>query len=91
MSRASAANGSTAMVLFEGLPAKTRRKLNMGEIKSITGMVLIKDRVQQHFHSIAMQEATLRKFKRAHGYCGGRPFCLAWTGSEQNLCSTCAT
>jgi hypothetical protein len=83
-------NQSTAMVLFEALPAQTRRKLNLREIKSITGMVLIKDRVQSHFHEIAMREATLRKFKRAHGYCGGRPFCLAFTG-EDNLCPVCLT
>jgi len=81
-------NQSAALVLFEHLPAKMRRELGMTELKGIVGAVLIKDRIQQHFHDAAMRDSALRKYKRQHGYCGGLITCLTITG-DRHTCSRC--
>lgn len=84
-----ARSASTELILFNSLPQVTRRKLNVTDLKEVTGMILIKDRVQQYYSEDAHKRTTLRRFKRANGYCGGDVWCLAFTGPDKSLCPTC--
>ena len=81
----------TTLALFERLPLSVRRKLNFGDLTSLTGAVLIQDRIHHCFHEQAMQATALRRFKRAHGYCGGELSCLAFVGKGglTSMCSPC--
>lgn len=79
---------SAALELMKNLPASARRKLNLGDLKVLTGAVLIRDRIEQHFDQCYRSEAGLRKFKVEHGYCGGRSTCMAHTG-DGRICGDC--
>lgn len=41
-----------------------------------TSILLVKDRIQQYYVQQAQLEASLNTYKRKHGYCSGRPFCM---------------
>ncbi len=79
---------SVELSLMKNLPAKARRALNLNDLKVLTGAVLIHDRIEQHFDACYRSEAQLRAFKVKHGYCGGRPYCLAFTRSGE-ACHVC--
>jgi len=80
---------STALALFERLPPATRRKLALTEVRALTGAITIKDRIHAYFAQDAQARKVLRHYKREHGYCGGLPWCLAYTGEEASMCSSC--
>jgi hypothetical protein len=84
MANAARKTSDQEMVLFQQLPQHVRRGLRISHLKAATGMILIKDRVQTYFQEVARMETALRRFKREHGYCGGRPQCLAFVGALED-------
>lgn len=83
-------HNNTAISMFEQLPEQTRKKLNLVDLEAITGAVLIKDRIYGFYQRAAKEETQVRRFKRSHGYCGGRIYCLAYVGKEgETLCRQC--
>jgi hypothetical protein len=74
--------------MIKSLPASVRRKMNLTDLKVLTGAVLIQDRIAQHFVLSARSEAHLTKFKREHGYCGGQAACMTYTG-DGHTCGGC--
>ncbi len=58
-------------------------------LKSVISLMLVKDRVQQHYAQAAALDKSLTDFKRKHGYCGGRSFCLHYVGDEAHSCKDC--
>lgn len=82
------ARKTEAQAFLQQLPASARRKLNLVDLKAIAGALLIRDRIEQFFDDSYRREASLRKFKREHGYCGGRVTCLAFTG-DGRTCRPC--
>lgn len=81
--------GTSLAELAEMLPPTTRKKLNLTDFKSLTGAMLVKDRIEQHYDFVYQSEARLRKWKRTQGYCGGRPYCLTLTGPKEFYCDAC--
>lgn len=51
--------------------------------------MVIKDRIQRAYANHANEMMALKKFKREHGYCGGSPSCLEFTGGDTRLCARC--
>lgn len=74
--------------LIKRLPASTRRKMNLIDLKAITGAVLIQDRIAQHFVLEARSRYSVTQFKREHGYCGGFVTCMTYTGNG-STCKNC--
>ena len=64
------------------------RRSTVGHVQEIVAKMIIKDRIQRVYASTAHEMVALRKFKREHGYCGGGPSCLEYTG-DGALCRTC--
>lgn len=60
-----------------------------GKIQEIVGKMVIKDRIQRFYALAAHEKVALIKFKRDHGYCGGSPSCLEYTGPDVTLCRVC--
>jgi hypothetical protein len=81
---------SNAIAMFEQLPARTRRKLDERDMESLTGAVLVKERIYQYAQLEAREKAQVKAYKRRHGYCGGRVTCLEYVGPNRTLCSACA-
>jgi hypothetical protein len=77
------------LAVIHQLPKKTLQKLNLGDLKSIAGAVLVRDRIEQYFDACYRHEAALRKFKSENGYCGGRPYCMTFT-KDGSPCDACA-
>lgn len=84
---------SVASILSLGeLPASVRRKpfgkLSRADLKLITGMLQVKEWVQQSYkeQSRIMQATIVRK--RKAGYCGGFVYCLNYTG-KHHMCADC--
>lgn len=76
--------------MIKSLPASVRRKMNLTDLKVLTGAVLIQDRIAQHFVTAARSEKGLTEFKREHGYCGGQAACMTYTG-DGSTCGNCLT
>lgn len=60
-----------------------------GALKSVLSLMLVKDRIQQHYVQQAALDKALTDFKRKHGYCGGRSFCMHYVGDEVHSCKDC--
>lgn len=60
-----------------------------GALKSVLSLMLVKDRIQQHYAQSAALDKALTDFKRKHGYCGGRSFCMHYVGEEAHSCKEC--
>ncbi len=73
----------------ELIPQTTRKKLNLSDLKVLSGALLVKDRIEQFYDSTYQAEARLRKWKRSEGYCGGRPYCMTLTGPDHFYCKSC--
>lgn len=72
------------------IPKAMRRKLNLTDLKVLTGALLIRDRIEAHFDQVYQSEKALRLFKLRHGYCTGRPFCMTHMGDSLNsICNAC--
>ncbi len=73
------------------VPQSVRQKLNLGELKALSGALLVKDRIQQFFMNCARQQSALQAWKVREGYCGGAPTCLVYLGpnSKFKMCSSC--
>jgi hypothetical protein len=63
-------------------------RTTLGKFSEIVHKMVIKDRVQRFYALAAHEKAALVKFKREHGYCGGSPSCMEYTG-EETLCRHC--
>lgn len=50
--------------------------------------LVIKDRIQRAYQNHSAEMMALRHFKREHGYCGGSPSCMEFTG-DARLCPSC--
>lgn len=57
-------------------------KTKVGKFQDIVQKIVIKDRIQRVYALCAREHVELRKFKRAHGYCGGSPSCMEITEAE---------
>lgn len=62
--------------------------MSRNSLKEIVDKMLIKDRIQRVYAVCAAQKVALTQFKRKHGYCGGSPSCMEYTG-EGALCRRC--
>jgi hypothetical protein len=73
------------------VPASVRQKLNLGELKALSGALLVKDRIQQFFINCARHQSALQAWKVREGYCGGAPTCLVYLGpdSKFKMCTSC--
>ncbi len=60
-----------------------------GALKSVLSLMLVKDRIQQFYSQSAQLDKALTDFKRKHGYCGGRAFCMHYVGDEVHSCKEC--
>lgn len=60
-----------------------------GALKSVLSMMLVKDRIQQFYAQTAQLDKALTDFKRKHGYCGGRSFCMRYVGDGAHSCKEC--
>ena len=58
-------------------------------VQEIIHEMVIKDRIQRFYASTAREKTALVKYKREHGYCGGSPSCMEYTG-DKSLCSRCS-
>jgi hypothetical protein len=87
------AKSSSAVEIMEMLPAETRRRLHVVDLKVVRGAVLVKDRIQSHFELVAQSERRLARWKFENGFCGGRPYCMTFVGigedREHKLCKAC--
>lgn len=64
-----------------------------GALKSVMGVMRVKDRIQLFYQQTARLESELNAFKQEHGYCVGRPFCMTYVGQlegRKRSCSACA-
>jgi hypothetical protein len=86
-----AAETSVALALFERLPQATRKKLGYLSLESITGAVLIEDRIHQAYAACARIQTDLARFKRSQGYCGGEVSCMVFVGKDKRviMCDGC--
>lgn len=63
-------------------------KTTLGRVQEIVHEMVIKDRIQRFYALAGREKQALTKFKREHGYCGGSPSCMEYTG-EHALCARC--
>ncbi len=88
----SKATNVASILSLEELPPSIRRKpldkLSRSDVKVITGMLQVKEWVQDSYRqqSRIMQAVIVRK--RKAGYCGGFVYCLNYTGKEY-MCADC--
>ncbi len=61
----------------------------MAKLTAVVGLLLVKEQIRRHYVQVAHLDRQLTDFKRSHGYCGGRPFCMTVTGSEVHSCKAC--
>jgi len=80
----------TGRVEGENMVARVSARMTVGKVADIVHQVVIKDRIQRFYALAAHEKSALVKFKRSHGYCGGSPSCMEYTGDEQ-LCRACKT
>lgn len=80
---------SASLAMVRALPKSTLRRLNLLDLKSIAGAVLIQDRIEQFYDACYRHEAALRKFKADNEYCAGRPYCLVRVGEAGGTCEAC--
>ena len=80
---------SAAVAMIKQLPKSTLKKMNLLDLKSITGAVLIHDRIASFYDACYRHEAALRKFKVENGYCGGRTYCMHYT-NDGSVCKSCS-
>jgi hypothetical protein len=80
----------SAIVQFEELPAKTRKRLHLVGPVEISGAVLMKDKIYGFFKATAKHATEVKRFKRSQGYCGGEVACLAYVGHNQTICEGCS-
>jgi len=57
-------------------------------LKEIIHKMVVKDRIQRVYALCAAETVALKQYKRKHGYCGGSPSCMEYTG-ESALCRRC--
>jgi hypothetical protein len=81
---------NTALAMFELLPQRALKRLKLTDLSTITGAILIKDRISTYFKNAAREETEVRRYKRTQGYCGGYVACLAFVGMNQSMCTECA-
>jgi hypothetical protein len=62
---------------------------NTRAFKVAVGILLVKDRIHQFYAQTASLERGLNEFKRKHGYCSGRPFCMNPIPEGKTSCSEC--
>lgn len=60
-----------------------------GRLRVAVGILLVKDRIHQFYRRQAAEEALLNDFKRKHGYCIGRPFCMKPVADGVQTCVEC--
>lgn len=58
-------------------------------LRIAVSILLVKDRIHQHYTQCAQQERSLNDFKRKHGYCVGRPFCMNMVKGDATSCQEC--
>lgn len=65
--------------------------MNFDDLDVITGAVLVHDRIQRCFDAQYEAELATRRWKIAHGYCGGRIYCLTFMrkGAKHESCAKC--
>lgn len=61
----------------------------MPRLTAVVGLLLVKEQIRRHYAQVAQLDRQLTDFKRKHGYCGGRPFCMTVTGPEVHSCKAC--
>jgi hypothetical protein len=73
------------------VPPAVRQKLNLRELKALSGALLVKDRIQQYFLICARHQSALQVWKVKEGYCGGAPTCLVYLGPDAKfkMCASC--
>lgn len=77
--------------ILKNLPADVRKTLKAKDLKVFTGMLLIQEKIADHFILVARSDARLREFKAEHGYCAGRPYCMTFVGTDakHKSCKAC--
>lgn len=57
-------------------------------VRGAVNLMIIKARIEHFYKQCAHLDADLAEYKRAHGYCGGRPFCMEALNPMQSF-KTC--
>lgn len=60
------------------------------KLQAIVDKMGIKDRIQRTYAVCAKEVVALKRYKREHGYCGGSPSCMEYTGNA-SFCRRCRT
>jgi len=54
-----------------------------------TGILLVKDRIEQYYKQEAQLRAGLNEYKTKRGYCAGATSCMQQVSADQRLCRDC--
>ena len=77
----------TALALKD-IPQDVRKKLNLTNLKSLTGAILVRDRTHRLYQGIWQLVKAHLEWKRKNGYCGGLPACMTFT-VDGATCKAC--
>ncbi len=58
-------------------------------LRIAVSILLVKDRIHQYYTQCAQQERGLNDFKKKHGYCIGRSFCMTMVKGDATSCAEC--
>jgi hypothetical protein len=64
-------------------------QMKIAKLGEVIAQARVMDRIRAAYQARSHIDMELKRFKRKHGYCGGGPSCMTYTGQNVEMCSPC--